>query len=191
MAIIVTNPSTVQFSGAPTEPQDPAVMPLDVGFTEELANAMQPNALASEDALKVQNLLKQQAENPQADLQILPPDVLLNAVGEANFAYVAQTNAAPEVPLLVDGELEVAQASDVLSEQQAAELAAASLAAQMAGLVVQTQAAPQGQVAAPVEVASSNFSVDGASAQPSLAQPVLLELSTAALPVVGFLLRLL
>ena len=134
MAIIVTNPSTVQFSGAPTEPQDPAVMPLDVGFTEELANAMQPNALASEDALKVQNLLKQQAENPQADLQILPPDVLLNAVGEANFAYVAQTNAAPEVPLLVDGELEVAQASDVLSEQQAAELAAASLAAQMAGL---------------------------------------------------------
>jgi len=185
MAIIVTNPSTVQFSGAPTEPQDPAVMPLDVGFTEELANAMQPNALASEDALKVQNLLKQQAENPQADLQILPPDVLLNAVGEANFAYVAQTNAAPEVPLLVDGELEVAQASDVLSEQQAAELAAASLAAQMAGLVVQTQAAPQGQVAAPVEVASSNFSVDGASAQPSLAQPVLLEPSTAALPVVG------
>ena len=185
MAIIVTNPSTVQFSGAPTEPQDPAVMPLDVGFTEELANAMQPNALASEDALKVQNLLKQQAENPQADLQILPPDVLLNAVGEANFAYVAQTNAAPEVPLLVDGELEVAQASDVLSEQQAAELAAASLAAQMAGLVVQTQAAPQGQVAAPVEVASSNFSVDGVSAQPSLAQPVLLEPSTAALPAVG------
>ena len=185
MAIIVTNPSTVQFSGAPTEPQDPAVMPLDVGFTEELANAMQPNALASEDALKVQNLLKQQAENPQADLQILPPDVLLNAVGEANFAYVAQTNAAPEVPLLVDGELEVAQSSDVLSEQQAAELAAASLAAQMAGLVVQTQATPQGQVTAPVEVASSNFSVDGVSAQSSLAQPVLLEPSTAALPAVG------
>ena len=185
MAIIVTNPSTVQFSGAPTEPQDPAVMPLDAGFTEELANAMQPNALAAEDALKAQNLLKQEAETSQADLQILPPDVLLNAVCEANFAYTAQTNTAPEVPLLTDGELALAQANEVLSEQQAAELAAAALAAQMAGAVVQTQAAPQGQVTAPVEVASSNLNVDGVSVQPSLAQPVLLEPSTAALPVVG------
>ena len=41
MAILVSNPSTVQFTGAPAEPQDPAANPLDTGFTEELAIAMQ------------------------------------------------------------------------------------------------------------------------------------------------------
>ena len=43
MAILVSNPSTVQFTGAPAEPQDPAANQLDTGFTEELANAMQPS----------------------------------------------------------------------------------------------------------------------------------------------------
>jgi hypothetical protein len=86
MAILVSNPSTVQFTGAPTELQDPAANPLVAGFTEELAIAMQPVALAAQDLLKVQNAGEQESENPLTDLQILPPDVLLNAVGEANFA---------------------------------------------------------------------------------------------------------
>ena len=48
MAILVSNPSTVQFTGAPAEPQDPAATPLDAGFTEELANAMQSPAQLTE-----------------------------------------------------------------------------------------------------------------------------------------------
>ena len=50
MAILVSNPSTVQFTGAPAEPQDPSVIPQDAGFTEELANAMQPSPQLAEGA---------------------------------------------------------------------------------------------------------------------------------------------
>jgi hypothetical protein len=183
MAILVSNPSTVQFTGAPTEPQDPAVNPLDAVFTEELANAMQPIALAAEGVLKAKNALGQEAENPLADLQILPPDVLLNAVGEANFAYTPQANSAVAAPLLTDGILDAAQANEVLSEDQAAELAAASLAAQMAVPLVQIQTAPSGQVIAQGEMDASVYGVTDAAGQQLPAQTALPEPTTATLPV--------
>ena len=90
MAILVSNPSTVQFTGAPAEPQDPAANPLDTGFTEELANAMMPPGQQADSASAAQKLAVSAAEAKLNDLQILPADVLLNAVGEANFAFSVQ-----------------------------------------------------------------------------------------------------
>jgi hypothetical protein len=68
------------------------------------------------------------------DLQILPPDVLLNAVGEANFAFANQgTLAADEAALAQDasGLLAETPLPNALEATQAAEMAAAALAAQM------------------------------------------------------------
>ena len=54
MAIIVIKPSTVQFSGAATEPQDPVAITLEAGFTEELANAMLPPGQQADSATVAQ-----------------------------------------------------------------------------------------------------------------------------------------
>lgn len=103
MAILVSNPSTVQFTGAPAEPQDPASTPLDAGFTEELANAMQSPAQLTEGANSAPKPILQGVDAKLNDLQILPPDVLLNAVGEANFAFANQgTLASDEAALAQD-----------------------------------------------------------------------------------------
>ena len=142
MAILVSNPSTVQFTGAPTEPQDPAVIPQDAGFTEELANAMQPPGQQSDSTVAFQKLAVIAAENKLNNLQILPPDVLLNAVGEANFAFSVQgtqMTLPTESPKLIAEKGEQLAVLEVLDATQAAELAAAALAAQM---VSQLPAAP-------------------------------------------------
>ena len=130
MAIIVTNPSTVQFSGATTEPQDPAAITLEAGFTEELANAMLPPGQQADSASAAQKLAASAAEAKLNDLQILPADVLMNAVGEANFAFSAQGSSVAIAPQVLEetGEQAVLEALD---PTQAAELAAAALAAQM------------------------------------------------------------
>lgn len=130
MAIIVTNPSTVQFSGAATEPQDPAAITLEAGFTEELANAMLPPGQQADSASAAQKLAASAAEAKLNDLQILPADVLKNAVGEANFAFSAQGSSLAIAPQVLEETAEPA-ALEALDPTQAAELAAAALAAQM------------------------------------------------------------
>ena len=131
MAIIVTNPSTVQFSGAATEPQDPAAITLEAGFTEELANAMLPPSQQADSASAAQKLAASAAEAKLNDLQILPADVLINAVGEANFAFSAQGSPVAIAPQVLEESVEQTAGLEALDPTQAAELAAAALAAQM------------------------------------------------------------
>jgi hypothetical protein len=134
MAILVSNPSTVQFTGAPAEPQDLTAITLEAGFTEELANAMQPPGQQSESTLALQKLAVSAAEAKLNNLQILPADVLLNAVGEANFAFSVQGS---QITLPTESPKPIAETGEqlvvleVLDANQAAELAAAALAAQM------------------------------------------------------------
>lgn len=135
MAILVNTPSTVQFTGAPAEPQEASVNPLVPGFTEELANAMQPTSQPTEDANAEKKRLSQGLDAKLSGLQILPPDVLLNAVEEANFAFAAPGNQAVEDAIAVqDNSAEEAEASliNALDASQAAEMAGTALAAQKA-----------------------------------------------------------
>ena len=135
MAILVSNPSTVQFSGSATEPQDPAGAALDSGFTEELANAMQPLSQPSDSISLQSKSLLAAVDAKLIDLQILPADVLLNAVGEANFAFsaqLAQGAQITETTKAVDDAAEQLALLEGVDPSQAAELAAAALAAQMA-----------------------------------------------------------
>lgn len=151
MAILVSNPSTVQFTGAPTEPQDPAAMPLDAGFTEELAHAMQLPAQLTDGANSAPKPLLQGAHAKLNDLQILPPDVLLNAVGEANFAFSNQgVQASEEAAFAQDdsGLLAETPLPNALEATQAAEMAAAAMAAQIS-IQVPVAAAPVHQMQAP------------------------------------------
>ena len=147
MAILVSNPSTVQFTGAPAEPQDPAANPLDTGFTEELANAMQPSDQKNEGSAAGEKPAAPLVDTKLNGLQILPADVLLNAVGEANFAFVAQgaqaLQDAATSQILIEGVTET-PLLETLDATQAAEMAAAALAAQMATQVagVEAQAPP-------------------------------------------------
>ena len=147
MAILVSNPSTVQFTGAPAEPQDPATNPLDTGFTEELANAMQPSDQKNEGGAAGEKPVAPLVDTKLNGLQILPADVLLNAVGEANFAFVAQgvqaLQDAATSQILIEGVTET-PLLETLDATQAAEMAAAALAAQMATQVagVEVQAPP-------------------------------------------------
>ena len=147
MAILVSNPSTVQFTGAPAEPQDPAANPLDTGFTEELANAMQPSDQKNEGGAAGEKPVAPLVDTKLNGLQILPADVLLNAVGEANFAFVAQgaqaLQDAATSQILIEGVTET-PLLETLDATQAAEMAAAALAAQMATQVagVEAQAPP-------------------------------------------------
>ena len=147
MAILVSNPSTVQFTGAPAEPQDPAANPLDTGFTEELANAMQPSDQKNEGGAPGEKPAAPLVDTKLNGLQILPADVLLNAVGEANFAFVAQgvqaLQDAATSQIVIEGVTET-PLLETLDATQAAEMAAAALAAQMATQVagVEVQAPP-------------------------------------------------
>ncbi|PUE37906.1 flagellar hook-length control protein FliK [Limnohabitans sp. Hippo4] len=130
MAIIVTNPSTVQFSGTVTDAQDPAANPIDTGFTEELANAMQPVTSVAEGGQSGPQIDADPADEKLLDLQILPADVLLNAVGDANFALASQglkAETTEQIPLDQTADLKLADPN------LAADMAAAALAAQMAG----------------------------------------------------------
>jgi hypothetical protein len=71
------------------------------------------------------------AEAKLNDLQILPADVLLNAVGEANFALSQQGSQLATPPQVVEEALEQVAIPETLDPTQAAEMAAAALAAQM------------------------------------------------------------
>ena len=184
MAILVSNPSTVQFTGAPAEPQDPAANPLDTGFTEELANAMQPSDQKNEGGAAGEKPASPLVDTKLNGLQILPADVLLNAVGEANFAFVAQgaqaLQDAATSQILIEGVTET-PLLETLDATQAAEMAAAALAAQMATQVAGVEAQ------APLSSAANSINAVGvveasAVVQGNLTSSGNTELSGAALP---------
>jgi hypothetical protein len=151
MAIFVSNPTSAAAPTLSSDALDPlAIAPVE-GFTEELAAAMLPGGGALETlALGKQSKqdLLEEADQKASDLQILPAEVLMNAVGDANFAFSAQAQAANSTPtsslnnsaLLATQEAQESQVPDHTALElntQAAELAAANLAAQMAATLPQ------------------------------------------------------
>jgi len=143
MAIFVSNPTSAAVPTLSSDALDPMAIAPEEGFTEELAAAMQPSALLAEAAAAPPTEKPDEPEKKLTDLQILPADVLLNAVADANFALSAQsgTRSSAALSSLQQMAQEEAQATsdlatgaslDQLNALQAAELAAANLAAQMA-----------------------------------------------------------
>ena len=85
MAIFVSNPTSAAIATLSTDALDPSVMSPEEGFTEELAAAMQPSAAPTDALAKTPLDILEEAGKKAADLQILPAEVLLNAVGECKF----------------------------------------------------------------------------------------------------------
>lgn len=149
MAIFVSNPTSVVTQPLSSDALDPAAVAANAGFTEELAAAMLPSGEASAAALKLPTEASEETGKKASDLQILPAEVLLNAVGDANFALASQT-AGPIAnnPNLTDAsasqeaedlQLQDATNLDLAANLKGAELAAANLAVQVSA-VVQTPA---------------------------------------------------
>jgi len=145
MAIFVSNPTSAAITTLSPDALDPSVMSPEEGFTEELAAAMQPSAAPTDALAKAPLDLPEESVKKASDLQILPAEVLLNAVGDANFAFAGQAGAANSltqnsVPsaVLTDATETSEQdntALDLINQLQGAELAAANLAAQMSASV--------------------------------------------------------
>ena len=141
MAIFVSNPTSAAIPTLSPDALDPSVMSPEEGFTEELAAAMQPSAAPTDALAKTPLDILEEAGKKASDLQILPAEVLLNAVGDANFAFTGQAGAANSLAqnsvsesALTDASEAIAQdatAQDLANQLQGAELAAANLAAQM------------------------------------------------------------
>ena len=141
MAIFVSNPTSAAITTLSPDALDPSVMSPEEGFTEELAAAMQPSAAPTDAPAKTPLVMLEEAGKKASDLQILPAEVLMNAVGDANFAFAGQAGAANaaaqnSVPgaVTTDGTETLEQdttALDLANQLQGAELAAANLAAQM------------------------------------------------------------
>ena len=145
MAIFVSNPTSAAITTLSPDALDPSVMSPEEGFTEELAAAMQPSAAPIDALAKTPLDLPEESVKKASDLQILPAEVLLNAVGDANFASAGQAGAANSsaqnsVPgaVFTDATETSEQdntALDLINQLQGAELAAANLAAQMSASV--------------------------------------------------------
>lgn len=141
MAIIASNPTSAAITTLSPDALDPSVMLSEEGFTEELAAAMQPFVAPTEALAKTPLDILEEAGKKLTDLQILPAEVLLNAVGDANFAFSGQAGAANSLAqnsvsesALTDATVAIAQdttVQDLANQLQGAELAAANLAAQM------------------------------------------------------------
>ena len=91
MAIFVSNPTSAAVPTLSSDALEPMAVAPDAGFTEELAAAMQPSALLTEAAAATSAEKLDESDKKLTDLQILPADVLLNAVVDANFALSAQS----------------------------------------------------------------------------------------------------
>jgi hypothetical protein len=162
MAIFVSNPTSAAITTLSPDALDPSVMSPEEGFTEELAAAMQPSAAPTDALAKAPLDLPEESVKKASDLQILPAEVLLNAVGDANFAFAGQAGAANSsaqnsVPgaVLTDATETSEQdntALDLINQLQGAELAAANLAAQMSASVANV----------PVPLASNSAEVSAA-----------------------------
>ena len=145
MAIFVSNPTSSAIATLSPDALDPSVISPEEGFTEELAAAMQPSAAPTDALAKTPLDIPEEAVKKASDLQILPAEVLMNAVGDANFAFAGQTGTANSaaqnsVPgaALTDATETLEQDNTVLdltNPLQGAELAAANLAAQMSASV--------------------------------------------------------
>jgi len=146
MAIFVSNPTSAAVQALSGDTLDPSAIAPEEGFTEELAAAMQPVGSGEELLGKAMLESQEEADQKTAALQILPAEVLMNAVGDANFAFAAQASSthaaavnAAETSALTEATKLQAQELDALelelelaSNLQSAELAAANLAAQLA-----------------------------------------------------------
>ena len=162
MAIFVSNPTSAAITTLSPDALDPSVMSPEEGFTEELAAAMQPCSAPTDAIAKTPLDILEEAGKKASDLQILPAEVLMNAVGDANFAFAGQAGAANSaaqnsVPgaALADATETLEQDNTVLdltNPSQGAELAAANLAAQMSASVANL----------PVPIASNSAGVSPA-----------------------------
>jgi hypothetical protein len=183
MAIFVSNPTSAAIPTLSPDALDPSVMSPDEGFTEELAAAMQPSAAPTDVLAKTPLDILEEAGKKASDLQILPAEVLLNAVGDANFAFTGQAGAANSVAqnsvsesALTDASEAIAQdatAQDLANQLQGAELAAANLAAQMsasAANVPVALASKSAEVSA--ELSINNTSGAGQNAAQASQSPV-------------------
>ena len=162
MAIFVSNPPSAAVPTISSEALDPSALAPEEGFTEELAAAMQPSAVPTDAPANILLDKLEDAGKKASDLQILPAEVLLNAVGDANFALAGQVGAANSTAQnLVSGKV-LTDAAESLEEDtttldlanplQGAELAAANLAAQMSASVANV----------PVPLASNSAEVSAA-----------------------------
>lgn len=146
MAIFVSNPTSAAPPPLIADGQDPTAVESLEGFTEELAAAMLPAGDAANVPAKPAVGTTEDPDKKASDLQILPAEVLMNAVGDANFALAAQANsaAAANASQKSEPQLDDPTSLDANANLQAAELAAANLAAQMSAASVTpvTQVAP-------------------------------------------------
>jgi hypothetical protein len=141
MAIFVSNPTSAAVQTLSSDALEPSAVAPEEGFTEELAAAMQPTAAPSDGSAKTPLDMLEEAAKKASDLQILPAEVLKNAVGDANFALTGQvgaSNSATQNAIAgsvlthaADDLKEDTTALDLANQLQGAELAAANLAAQM------------------------------------------------------------
>ena len=141
MAIFVSNPPSAAAPTLSIDALDPAALAPEEGFTQELAAAMQAPAGLTEAPANLSPDNSDDAAKKASDLQILPAEVLMNAVGDANFALTGQAGLANSTgqdlasgTVLTDATEALKQdttALDLANSLQGAELAAANLAAQM------------------------------------------------------------
>ena len=156
MAIFVSNPTSAAVPTLSSDAPEPLAVAPEEGFTEELAAAMQPSAVTTEASETTPLDKLDEAGKKAADLQILPAEVLMNAVGDANFAMAGQAGAAQftaqnsvpgtvwteatnaseasisaETPEASEAIAQAATTPELANQLQGAELAAANLAAQM------------------------------------------------------------
>jgi len=145
MAIFVSNPITAAVTPLSNDTPDLSVVVPEEGFTEELAAAMQPSVALIEAPAKLLLDNLQEVGKKASGLQILPAEVLKNAVGDANFAFAGQISASSSMAQDSAASMALEDAADQLEQDtavhdlanqlQGAELAAANLAAQLSASV--------------------------------------------------------
>ena len=160
MAIFVSNPTSAAVQTLSSDALEPSAVAPEEGFTEELAAAMQPLAGPSDGSAKTPLDMLEEAAKKASDLQILPAEVLKNAVGDANFALTGQVGASNSAAQnAIAGSVlthaaedlkEDTTALDLANQLQGAELAAANVAAPLASKT--------GEVSATLSVSASSGS---------------------------------
>ena len=195
MAIFVSNPTSAAVPTLSGDALEPLAVAPEEGFTEELAAAMQPSAVTTEASETTPLDKLDEAGKKAADLQILPAEVLMNAVGDANFAMAGQAGAAQftaqnsvpgtvwteatnaseasisaETPEASEAIEQATTTPDLANQLQGAELAAANLAAQMsasAANLAAPEASNSGAGSTVLSVGTTSSSGQALKASPS------------------------
>ena len=195
MAIFVSNPTSAAVPTLSGDALEPLAVAPEEGFTEELAAAMQPSAVTTEASETTPLDKLDEAGKKAADLQILPAEVLMNAVGDANFAMAGQAGAAQftaqnsvpgtvwteatnaseasisaETPKASEAIDQATTTPDLANQLQGAELAAANLAAQMsasAANLAAPEASNSGAGSTVLSVGTTSSSGQALKASPS------------------------